>query len=244
MKNLILLLFITVFINSCREKNGSLTTQQESINELYNRFPMIKGEFKEIRKVAVDSVSITLLRNKSVEKDDYDEIIVFCKNKKFYSIPFLSNMYFDYWEFQNETQAQLYPKTNSTFNKELKNVFKVLNLTGDESVYTTNELFSSVLHSEINLYLKPDIFKNYIYSTERVDKYKIEESDSCINRTKKIFDKISKDANKTTIRYNQYFLDSSNGRVYEMINTSAKEKPFSFEIKTYRIDCFAYRLEI
>ena len=243
MKNLVLLLFITVFINSCREGNSSLTTQQESINELYNRFPMIKGEFKEIRKVAVDSVSITLLRNKSVEKDDYDEIIVFCKNKKFYSIPFFSNMYFDYWEFQNENQAQLYPKTNSTFNKELKNAFNKLNLSDDESIYTTNELFLSVIHSEINLYLKPNIFKNYIYSTERFDKYKIEESDSCVNRTKKIFDKISKDA-KNTIRYNQYFLDSSNGRVYEMINTSAQEKPFSFKIKTYRIDCFADRLEI
>ncbi|MFC7346536.1 hypothetical protein ACFQO9_07420 [Chryseobacterium zhengzhouense] len=243
MKNLVLLLFITVFINSCREGNASLTTQQESINELYNRFPMIKGEFKEIRKVAVDSVSITLLRNKSVEKDDYDEIIVFCKNKKFYSIPFFSNIYFDYWEFQNENQAQLYPKTNSTFNKELKNAFNKLNLSDEESIHTTNELFLSIIHSEINLYLKPNIFKNYIYSTERVDKYKIEESDSCISRTKKIFDIISKDA-KNTIRYNQYFLDSSNGRVYEMINTSAQEKPFSFKIKTYRIDCFADRLEI
>ncbi|MBD3905989.1 hypothetical protein NAL32_15490 [Chryseobacterium sp. Ch-15] len=243
MKNLILLLFITVIINSCTEENSSLTTQQESINDLYDRFPMIKGDFKEIRKVVVDSVSITLLRNKSVEKYDYDEIMVFCKNKKFYSIPFFSNMYFDYWEFQNENQAQLYPKTNSTFNKELENVFKTLNLRDEESIHTTNELFLSVIHSEINLHSKPDIFKNYIYSTERVDRYKVEESDSCLNKTKKIFAKISKNA-KNTIRYNQYFLDSSNGRVYEMINTSTQKKPFSFEIKTYRIDCFAYRLEI
>lgn len=243
MKNLILLFFITVFINSCIEENSSLTTRQESIDDLYNRFPMIKGEFKEIRKVVVDSVSITLLRNKSVEKDDYDEIIVYSKNKKYYCIPFFSNMYFDYWEFQNENQTQLYPKTNSTFNKELKNAFKVLNLTDEESIYATTELFLSVVHSEINLHSKPDIFKNYIYSTERVDKYKVEESDSCLNKTKKIFDKINQDA-KNTIRYNQYFLDSSNGRVYEMINTSTQQKSFSFEIKTYRIHCFAYRLEM
>lgn len=242
MKNILLLFFIAFFFVSCKKEYSLVfNSKEESIEYVLKRFPAISEGFKEIRRISTDSLSITLLRNKN--KEDYDEILVFEKNEKYYSIPFFSNMYFDFWEFQNESQSQLYPKTNSTFNKELKDVMIVLNLKDEECILVINELFMSVLRSEINLNLKPMIFENYVYQTERVNKYKIEETEFCTERTKKIFEKIKNDS-KEVIRYNQYYLDSTNGRIYEVINTSPQTKKFSFEIKTYRIDCFSYPLNI
>jgi len=242
MKNFLLLFFIVFFFFCCKKEDSlAFDTKEESVKYVLKRFPAISGDFKGIRTISTDSLSITLLRNNN--KDDYDEVLVFKKNEKYYSIPFFSNMYFDFWEFQDENQNQLYQKTNSTFNKELKNVIIALNLTDEESILVINELFMSVLRSEINLNLKPMIFENYVYQTERVNKYKIEETEFCTERTKKIFEKIKNDS-KEVIRYNQYYLDSTNGRIYEVINTSPQTKRFSFEIKTYRIDCFSYPLNI
>lgn len=242
MKNFLLLFFIVFFFFCCKKEDSlAFDTKEESVKYVLKRFPAISGDFKGIRTISTDSLSITLLRNKN--KDDYDEVLVFKKNEKYYSIPFFSNMYFDFWEFQDENQNQLYQKTNSTFNKELKNVIIALNLTDEESILVINELFLSVLRSEINLNLKPMIFENYVYQTERVNKYKIEETEFCTERTKKIFEKIKNDS-KEVIRYNQYYLDSTNGRIYEVINTSPQTRKISFEIKTYRIDCFSYPLNI
>ncbi len=101
----------------------------------------------------------------------------------------------------------------------------------------------SVLNTETNLDIKPKIFKNYIYSTFKVDKYKSEEIDSCTKRTEKIYNHILSETNKT-IRFNQFYLDSENGRVYELINDSRKRGELKFRIKIYRIDCFTYRLTL
>jgi len=242
MKNFILIFLIVSTIVSCeKEKKEGFTNEEKSVEFVLEKFPMIDKNLKQVRQINLDSLSITLLRNS--KKNDYDDVVVFEKNNRFYAIPFFSNMYFDYWEFQNENQKQLYQKTNSTFNKELKNVIHALNLTDEECVLAINELFLSVLRSEINLSIKPQIFESYVYTTERVDKYKIEEHEFCIERSKKIFEKIKNDS-KETIRYNQYYLDAFNGRVYELINTSPQTGGFSFEIKTYRIDCFSYPLNI
>lgn len=242
MKNFILIFLIIFMMVSCeKEKKERFNTKEKSIEYVLEKFPMIDKNLKQVRQVNLDSLSITLYRNS--KKVDYDEVLIFEKSNQFYAIPFLSNMYFDYWEFQNGNQTQLYQKTNSTFNKELKNVILALNLTDEECVLAINEIFLSVLRSEINLSSKPQIFENYVYNTERVDKYKVEEHEFCIERSKKIFEKIQNDS-KEAIKYNQYYLDAMNGRVYEVINTSPQTRGFSFEIKTYRIDCFSYPLNI
>ncbi|UFH30737.1 hypothetical protein LNP04_12205 [Chryseobacterium sp. C-71] len=171
------------------------------------------------------------------------KVLVFEKNKHFYAIPFLSNMYFDYWGFRNETQLQLYAKTNTTFEQQFKDVIRELKLKPDEFRLLFDELMLSILHTETNLHFKPKILENFVYSTERVDKYKIEESEVCIARTKRIFEEIKKDSQKTW-RYEKYFLDSENGRVYKLINTSHLSGKFSFQIQVYRIDCFSYSLNI
>ena len=231
-----------IVISSCGKKdNSGFESAEKSLNFTLQNFSMIDKNLEKVKEVNLDSISISLYKNP--HKEDYDEVLVFRKNDKFYAIPFFSNMYFDYWNFDNLNQKQLYPKTNSTFEEQIKSVVSELNLTPQEFELVLNELMKSVLNAETNLDLKPKIFNNYIYSTFRVDKYKIEESNSCIKRTEKIYEYILQEANKT-IRYNQFYLDSENGRIYEIINDGRKKGDLKFRIKVHKIDCFSYRLNI
>ncbi|WP_209390681.1 hypothetical protein [Chryseobacterium sp. RR2-3-20] len=231
-----------LFILSCeKQKNNGFDSEQKSIKFTLENFPMIDKNLEKMKEVNLDSISISLYKNP--KKEDYDEVIVFRKNNRFYAIPFFSNMYFDYWNFDNEEQKQLYPETNSTFEEQIKKTVSELNLKPNEFGLIMKELMKSVLNAETNLDLKPKIFKNYIYSTFKVDKYKSEEIDSCTKRTEKIYNHILSETNKT-IRYNQFYLDSENGRIYELINDGRKRGELKFRIKVHRIDCFTYRLSL
>lgn len=233
---------LLMLILSCKKtERNRFDSEKKSIEFTLHNFPMINKNFEKVKEVNLDSLSISLYQN--TKKKDYDEILVFRKNTKFYAIPFFSNTYFDYWDFDNESQIQLYPKTNSTFEKQIKEVVSELDLTPKEFGLLIEELMKSVLDTETNLHLKPKIFENYIYQTYRVNKYKIEESDSCLVRTKNLYKDILIEAGKA-IQYNQFFLDSQNGRVYKFINESKNKGDLKFKIKTYRIDCFSYPLNI
>lgn len=238
------LIIISIFLSllSCKKQADHYSnSEKESISNVLKKFPMINKNLEKVRKVDLDSLSITLFKNK--DNEVYDEVLVFEKANRFYAIPFFSNMYYDYWEYKNEAQKQLFPKTNSTFNKEIHTLIKQLDLTPNEFGLLYKELMNSTLHTEINLEHTSKLFSNYIYLSNRVKKYKIEESDYCLKRTKQIFEKIEKDSKKT-IRYNQYYLDSDNGRIYEIINNSKDYRELNFTIKTYRIDCFFYNLSL
>lgn len=235
------ILFLLIIFSCKKEKNNTFNSAESSIKYTLQSFPMIDKNLKKVKEVNLDSLSISIYKNPN--KDDYDEILVFRKKHKFYAIPFFSNMYFDYWNFKNEEQKQLYPKTNTTFEKQIKNTVNELDLKPEEYGLLIEQLMKSVLNAETNLELKPKIFENYIYMTFRVDKYKIDESDSCVKRTEKIYNDILTESKKT-IQYNQFYLDSENGRIYELINDSRKKGDLKFRIKVYRIDCFSYPLNI
>lgn len=240
MKKIISLLILTTFMISCKEnKNLSFDSEKESITSVLEKFPMIDKNLTSVRKIALDSLSITLLRNPN--KKTFDEILVFEKKNKFYAIPFFSNMYADYWNFENDKQPNLFPKTNSTFEKEFSSVITSLNLTGSEFDLLIEELMFSTLHAENKLNDKLSILQNKTFFSQRVDKHKIEETDSCNKRTNIVLDQISKDYNSKDIMIRfQYYLDQKNGRIYKIENKGKKENELKIVIKTYRIDCYMY----
>ena len=241
MKNIIFL-FLILSLYSCHKENeNGFNSAEKSIESMLEKFPMINKNLEKTREVNLDSLSIQLYKNPN--NNVYDEILVFEKKKKFYAIPFFSNMYFDYWNFKNEEQKQLYPNAKTTFDKQLHFLIEKLDLTPKEFDLVFQELMSSVLHTETNLYLKPKLFENYVYLNLRVEKYKSEESEECIKRTTALFNKILDESKKTFI-YNRYFLDSENGRVYEYINESRKRGELKFRIEVYRIECFGYILSM
>lgn len=240
MKKIVSLLILITLMFSCKQnKNFSSDSEKESIKYVLEKFPMIDKNLTLVRKIDLDSLSITLLRNPN--KKVYDEILVFGKKNKFYALPFFSNMNADYWNFQNDHQPSLFPKTNSTFEKEFSNLITTLKLTGSEFDLLIYELMFSTLHAENKLNDKLIIIKNKTYMTQRVDKYKVENTDSCNKRTKIIYDELSKDYNsKESIIKFQYYLDQKNGRIYKIENEGKKENELKIVIKTYRIDCYMY----
>ena len=127
MKKIVSILILLNLIISCKEnKDRGFDSEKESISFVLEKFPMINKNLTPVRKIDLDSLSITLLQTSN--KRTYDEILVFEKKNKFYAIPFFSNMYADYWNFENDNQPKLFPKTNSTFEKEFSNLIKTLNL--------------------------------------------------------------------------------------------------------------------
>src|SRR5690606_2805198 len=135
-------IIILFLIFSCKKSETKrFNSAEKSIEFMTHNFPMINKNLEKIKEINLDSLSISLYKNP--KKEDYDEVLVFRKKGDYYAIPFFSNMYFDYWGFDNESQKQLYPKTNTTFEKQLKNVIAELNLDADEFDLLKNELMKS-----------------------------------------------------------------------------------------------------
>jgi len=240
MKKIVSILILLNLIISCKEnKDRGFDSEKESISFVLEKFPMINKNLTPVRKIDLDSLSITLLQTSN--KRTYDEILVFEKKNKFYAIPFFSNMYADYWNFENDNQPKLFPKTNSTFEKEFSNLIKTLNLTGEEFGILYQELMFSTLHTENNLNNKLSFFQNAVYFSGRVNKYKQEETDDCKKRINIVYEQINKDYNSKQIMImSEYFLDKTNGRVYRFENKAKNFNEIKFNIKTYRIDCYTY----
>lgn len=242
-KYLVLILMLITLLISCKEKNkdSSFNSEKESISLVLKKFPMIDSNLTAVRKIDLDSLSITLLRNNN--KTVYDEVLVFEKKDKFYSIPFFSNMYSDYWNFENDKQPKLFPKTNSTFEKEFLKLIKTLKINPIEFDIILDELMFTTLHAENNIIDKSAILKNKVYNTSRVDRYSMEVSDSCSKRTIKIFDQITKESNVVMRRF-EYFFDEKNGRIYRFENESKNINELKIRIKTYRVDCYLYHFSL
>lgn len=228
---IIILLLSLIFVNSC--KNATSQNEQESINYVLDKFPFIEKKLKKIKKVEFDSLAISLYRN--VDKADYDEILVFQKGNNSYAIPFFSNMYYDFWNFKNENGKNQFSQTNTTFEKELEKSARYLNLNADEKQQIFVQLITSILNTEDMLEKKPQMFEFVLFSS-RKSKYKDEEPNDCLKKTKVLYKQIIENRKKG-IRPT-YILDKENGRVYKLINESKNSNEYILRIETYRVDCY------
>lgn len=242
MKFKFLIFLILFFICSCKnEKFKSVSeNEQKSINSVLDRFKFIDKKMEKIKRVEFDSLAISLYRN--VNKIDYDEILVFQKENKFYAIPFFSNMYYDFWNFKNEPEKSKFSNTGTTFEKELENSATALNLNANEKQQMFNQLITSVLNTEDMLEKKPKLFEDFVQYTPRKSKYKDEEGKNCIERTTKLYQQILEDR-KNGIRPT-YILDKENGRAYKLHNESKNINEFILKIDTYRVDCYTTLYEM
>ena len=227
---------------SCKKEKISSVSESEksSINLVFSRLPFIEKKMEKIKKVEFDSLAISLYRN--VDKTDYDEILVFQKGNQFYAIPFLSNMYYDFWNFKNETEKSQFPKTNTNFEKELNNVAINLKLNAGEKQLIFNQLITSILNTEDMLEKKPQMFEDFVEFSPRKSKYKDEEPKDCLERTTKLYKQILEDR-KNGIRPT-YILDKENGRVYKLFNESKNINEFNLRIETFRVDCYTTLYEM
>lgn len=239
--NTIFFIFLYLLISSCSEKKEA--DVEKSIKYLIERFPELKTNKNKFKN---DYQFVKSVRNGKFDFEiqlfsepdsikGHQEIIVFINSKnECHSIPFFSNKYKDYWEFQFDKENHTIPKTNSTFNIELnKALTKLATKEKDKKGFKyeiTNDLLYSLLNCQ-NLEEKDSsLVSKTIYPNSEIANEDHEQSKI---RIKKNYDLMRKEwhPEKYVINYNCYF-DERNFRIYQLnyFNQSI------LKIKTYRQD--------
>jgi len=235
---LLVVLFLTIF--GCGQQQSDTNT----INKLFVRFPQLQNQFGNynlIRSVSFGRPTITIkLYSQADSVDDKQQIIVVTDSKLHsYAVPFFSNTYRDYWNFQFDNTNQNIKLINTTFEKQLNICLDTLNL--NDTIGTAgkvvNEILYSLLHcQEINLSDSSDFEIIQISNKNSIPE---EDSDSCYKRFKRNWETISGDLspNKNII-YKDSYWDKDNLRIYQFDfkNFKRKQKNY-FKLNTFRQDC-------
>jgi len=80
--------------------------------------------------------------------DEHQQIILIINPKgKYYAIPYLTNTYFDYWNFEFDKPILNVKKTNTTFENEFIKALDTLNL--NDSKETKFMIFNEIMFSLI-----------------------------------------------------------------------------------------------
>jgi len=240
-----IIIFIFILIVGCNAPESTFTTVDESINDVLQRFPMLprnnetpSSYYSSIKKIILGQNNLEIdLRRSNLNKDFYEEIIV-VRNKlgNYYSIPFFTNKYRDYWNFSHDTSLPNVPKTYSTFEKEYTKMEEKLALNRKESLIINGEIFESLLNCKMNI----EIDSNYTYIPSPSAHYESEISENredCIKRLANDFKIIKQDLSTQHLSFfSRYYDDIENQRIYKVSRKKIADKAvWIFDI--YRQDC-------
>lgn len=244
-QNLILFISFTTLLFSCcngdivvdRNTDKKLITQLISKNQELAQDTI--DEYKLIRSVIVGNkkVGVKLFSTKH-EHNTPNSIIVISNSKgENYAIPFFSNNFKKYWNFENEKKTFDDKVYNSLFEKEFIEAINQLKLndtlgTGRTVLY---EIFHSLLHfqqiTEHDEEYLEDLGRHFVSSDSNNDQEMESKRRNELNS-----EQILNDITKTeyVLNYNA-LLDQRNSRVFQIdFPKRAKEKIFKLNIKIYR----------
>lgn len=232
-------------LSSCMQTSIE-TKVEKALSDLTDKFTQLpKGKsnqtdfYVHIRTVERNGFQIQLWSTPEYIEDQ-QKIVVFINPNGLYSaIPFFSNTYRDYWDFEFDQPIPNLKRVNTTFDTELRNTYKLLNLKEASTTETTetviNELFISVLQCKCIERSDSVIFKSQLMTT--TNDLPMEDLDSCFKRKElNKNDILSKIGLNKTGNYNSAYFDESNGRIY-LIQYDLKQRELNFSIKVYRQDC-------
>ena len=247
LKSSLLLLLIMTTLYSCQTKSTQPNIEK-AISDLTDKYPQLpKGKtnqtdyYKLVRSVTNGESNFQLeLRSTPDSIEDKQQIIILINQKnECYAIPFFSNKYFDYWNFEFDKPNKEVKKTNTTFEKEFTKAINTLNLndTLETSSKVINELFKSLLNCE-QIKETDSIHFEGLSLTNCYD-LPNENFDSCWTRQRKNFNSIKRliHPSKSYYNYNAY-LDNQNSRIYQIVNQEKDRwKKMKPSIKMYRQGC-------
>lgn len=254
MTRLLLLTVISVSIiifSRCGQKDNQPNVEK-ILSSTISKFPQLpKGHssfYRLVRSVTIGDNGIELqLRSTPDTLDDPQKIIIVInKAKQLYAIPFFSNTYHDYWNFQFDSVLSSVKPTHTTFEKELKNCLTELNLY--DTLGTAGKVINEILFSLLQCQQVTDTDSLNLHSVALTNNYTLpyEDSDSCYKRLQANWLEIKKAFHPKDyiINYNAYW-DKRNNRVYQFDfkNFSRKQK-IEFTIKNYRLDCVYQMLNL
>ncbi len=247
LKIIIFQLFVLTTLSSCKPTTAEPNIEKviTDLTDKFSQLPRGKSNqsdyYKLVRSVTNGECNFQLqLRSTPDSIEDKQQIIILINKKnECYAIPFFSNKYRDYWNFELEKPIDGVKKTNTTFEYEINKAINVLNIndTIGTGAKVLDEMIISLLNCQTIRETDSKIF-TAIWPTWNKEQ-PIDDCDSCIARQrlnfKSIVQRIHPTANYYT--YNAY-IDLRNDRIYQIINQGKdrgrKIKP---EIKTYRQNC-------
>lgn len=257
MTRLRLLLFIsslTILFSQCKQKINQPDIETV-LSKTISKYPQLpKGQAKQstyyrlVRSVVIgnDGVELQLRSTPDTSNDPQQIILVINKAKDIYAIPFFSNTYHDYWDFQFDSVLHAVKPTNTTFEKELKACLTQLKL--DDTLSTAgiviNEMLFSLLHCE--RVTDTDSSNLHVGAWTSNSDLPDEENDSCNKRCQQNWQEMKKafHPNDYTVNYNAFW-DKENNRVYQFdIKNLGRRQKLDFSMRNYRLDCVLKMLSL
>jgi len=250
----LLSIFLLTILLGCRLETNKPDIER-AISDLTDKFTQLpKGKAKQsdfyrlIRTVTIGEKNIQLQLRSSPEnlKDPQQIIIIINPKGQYYAIPFFSNTYRDYWNFQFDKPIPNIKKTNTTFEKEFITAINTLNL--NDTLGTGRQIFYEILISLINCEIVSEnesLQFAGLFPKENND-LPAENWDSCFDRFHKNFEAIKKGMHPSEnfYYYNAYY-DKHNERIYQINHPNQwRGIKFNPQIKVYRQDCISLLLDM
>ncbi len=236
-------LFMTVVCPSCK-RTSKLSIEQVIAQAQSNFAPLQNRKLNFVRSIkigAINSQAYLYSTDNKDEKEKQELIVIENSNKTFYAIPFPSNSYHDYWNFEYDSVLSTVTQTKKTFAKEFNTAMKKLSLTNNNLI--ASEIFISLLHCEI---IKESDSSNLhaLFLTNNFD-LKEEETDSCRLRLKHNWEDIysAMRPGEHSVYRNSFF-DYVNRRIYLLPAKLREDKSQEFKIKVYRQDCIFHMMTL
>ncbi len=244
-----LLLFLIVF-SGCRQQAGNFDVEK-TIADVTSKFPQLpKGTsrqteyYKLIRTVITGEKNVQLqLWSTPPDIKDTQQIITITNSQgQHYAIPFFSNTYRDYWNFQSDSLLPDISKTNTTFENEFVTALNVLNL--HDTLRTGEMVFYETLISLLNCRQVSANDSLAFLGMSWANNYDLppEDSDSCRARSIRNFEAIKKEIYPNSPFYYTAFLDAQNNGIYQIKIKRRQSKNFDLAMKIYRQDCIIHIL--
>lgn len=246
-KTLLFSIFILLVFFSCKQTNSDQLNIEKVVSDLTDKFPQLpKGKSKQIdyykliRSVKNGEKNFEIqLRSSPDSLEDPQQIIVFVNHLgQCYAIPFFSNTYRDYWDFQFDHPISTVKRTNTTFERELMTALDSLHL--NDTIGTGNivigEMLLSLLHcANVTESDSTKLFSLYMNINHDIPE---ESGDSGFARLRKNYKAISSEwhPKEYSSKYNAYW-DNNNNRIYQFNNkVKGRRKKLDLSIKVYRQD--------
>jgi hypothetical protein len=230
--------------------------EEIAINKLLNRFPQLKigsqnglSGYNLIRSVSIEKPSVTLKLYAQPDwvADKQEFVLITTSDLLAYAIPFFSNSYRDYWNFEFDNLS-LSPKSiNTTFEKELNICLDTLNLndTIGSAWKVVNEIFYSLLHCQQMSIVDSSFFLTVMVGDGN-HTMPAENTDSCSKRIRQNWEIISQEMSPNMlVIYKQPLWDGDHKRIYQFdFKGFRQRKKNYFKLKTFRQDCNQYFLTL
>lgn len=243
-KQIVFLIVIIIAFFSCDKTRNERKTEKILV-ELTDKFPQLpKGKGKQTdfyihtRTVEIKEFQIQLWSTPNYIKDKQEILVFINPNGKYYAVPFFSNTYRDYWNFDHDVPIPNVGRVNSTFEAELQKACNLMNY-NDTLWYGSKGLLNELLFSVLQCKSLEECDSSKLINVCMTTNNDIPEEnlDSCKLRINHNYSDIINRMKENRIgNWNAAYLDENNNRVY-LFHEVFRNRKMYFTIKTYRQDC-------